>query len=124
MDPAIGECDNLEMATTPDSLTQAAKKKAVSAREKARLAEGELVAANKDLSDAIEESSPKVKRAHSRTQVAEKAVSEAAQEMEVVEVLLDVAEGVASGPAVEGATDEGTKAPLKHLKPGEKASKD
>ncbi len=81
------------MAQIDGSLTRAAKKKAASAREKAKLAEGELVAANADLRDAIDESSAKVKRAHTRTQVAEKAVSEAAQEMEVVEVLLDVAEG-------------------------------
>ena len=81
------------MTQVDTSLTRAAKKKAASAREKAKIAEGNLVAANADLRDAIDESSEKVKRAHVRTQVAEKAVAEAAQEMEVVEVLLDVAEG-------------------------------
>ena len=74
-------------------LTRAAKSKAASAKDKAREAESELVAANADLSDAIEESSAKVKRAHCRTQIAEQAVAEAAHEMEVVEVLLDVAQG-------------------------------
>lgn len=93
------------MALTDNPLTRAAKKKAVSAREKARIAEGELVAANEDLKDAIDhrDSTAKIKRAHSRTQVAEKAVAEAAEEMEVVEVLLDVAEGGPPAPPVQPA---------------------
>lgn len=94
--------------TKPENpLTHAAKKKAASAREKAKIAEGELVAANKDLKDSIEESSQKVKRAHLRTQVAEKAVSEAAHEMEVVEVLLDAAEGVTAPASGEAAVKGG-----------------
>lgn len=95
------------MTQTDNPLTRAAKKKAASAREKARLAEGELVAANADLNDAIEESSAKVKRAHSRTKVAQKAVSEAAHEMEVVEVLLDVAEGGSTATTDKGASGAG-----------------
>ena len=98
------------MAQTENPLTRAAKKKAASAREKARLAEGELVAANADLSDAIEESSAKVKRAHSRTKVAQEAVAEAAHEMEVVEVLLDVAGGSAPAPTDQGASGPGKSA--------------
>jgi hypothetical protein len=83
------------MTQTDNSLTRAAKKKAASAGEKARLAEGELAAANEDLKDAIDHHDPleTIKRAHTRTQVAEKAVADAAHDMEVVEVLLDVAQG-------------------------------
>jgi hypothetical protein len=83
------------MAQTDNSLTRAARKKATSAGEKARLAEGQLAAANEDLKDAIDHREPveTIKRAHFRTQVAEKAVAEAAHDIEVVEVLLDVAQG-------------------------------
>ena len=83
------------MPLTDNSLTRAAKKKAASAGEKARLAEGELAAANEELTEAIEHREPVqiIKRAHFRTQVAEKAVAEAAHDIEVVEVLLDVAQG-------------------------------
>lgn len=89
------------MALT-ETLARAAKKNAVSAREKARLAEEELIAANRELDDAIRHQRPAgAVRAHQRTQVAEKAVAEAAHEMEVVEVLLDAAQGPAAGPREE-----------------------
>lgn len=88
------------MTLTNNALTRAARTKAASARDKAKLAEAELVAANDDLAEAIDHRDPaaKVKRAHVRTQVAEKAVAEAAHDMEAVEVLLDVAEGSTAPP--------------------------
>ena len=105
------------MALTDNSLAQAAKNKAASARHNAKLAEGELAAANDELKDAIEhhDSTAKVTRAHARTQVAEKAVALAAHDMEVVEVLLDVAQGGSPAP-VQGASGSGTGAVLKHLR--------
>lgn len=87
-----------------NALTRAAKKKAASAKDKARHAEAELNAANEDLKDAIDQHQPteKVKRAHSRTKAAEKVVGQAAQDMEIVEVLLDVAGGEPPTPPAGG----------------------
>lgn len=90
------------MALTGNSLTHAAKKRAASAREKAQRAEGELGAANEELKHAIEHHEVTgVKRAHERTQAAEQSVAEAAHEMEVVEVLLDAAEGGSPAPVAQ-----------------------
>lgn len=77
-----------------EKITKAAKTLAVSAQKNAELAEKELVNANAELTVAIkEEDTRHAKSAHARTQRAEKAVGEAKQQIEVVEVLLDAAEG-------------------------------
>lgn len=93
------------MMLIDNAVTQAARTRAASARDKARVAESELAAANEDLADAIDhhESAAMVKRAHKRTQVAEKVVADAAHDMEAVELLLDVAEGGASPPPSRSA---------------------
>jgi hypothetical protein len=114
------------MALSRQSLTAAAKAKAIAARKAAEAAEQDLKRANRELDDAISEPRPdpgKVKAAHTRTMRAEKAVSEAAHHMEVVEVLLD-AEGPGE-PLVEHnlgrrASDRAIRELLNRPKPGDK----
>ena len=97
-------------------MTRAARRKAQSAQEKVRSAEGELVAANEALQQAIPRRDVEaIASAAERTAHAEDEVRDAAHELEAVNELL--ADGTApDGPPRQGASGEGVRSLLPYLR--------
>lgn len=102
------------MALTPQSIAVTVRRKARRAQQNVKSAEEELTAAN----DALKEAIPRrdveaIAQAAERTVVAEEEVRQAAQELEVVDQLLDDGTPPA-GPsgAASGASGEGVRSLL------------
>lgn len=104
------------MALTLRSLASAAKRRAYRAHEHVEDAQRELVVANSELDSAIPSGDlGRIRHAHERTQVAERAVAEASHELEVVgELLTEGAEG--ERPAEANASGEGMRSLIKSLR--------
>ena len=104
------------MALTSTSIAAAARSKADHAQQHVRTAETQLHAANEELKDALPRHNlKKVEQAAERTVAAEAQVKQAADELEVVKVLLDAQRDAAHAPAPAAASGEGTRSLLRHL---------
>jgi hypothetical protein len=107
------------MALTSDSIVGTVRRKARRAHENVMAAEGQLVAANEALKDAVPRHDvAAITEAAERTIVAEEEVRNAAQELEVVNELLESSPpgpaGGEGGPC--GASGEGARSLLPLLK--------
>jgi hypothetical protein len=100
--PKQGQCG---MASTDTTLADMAHAKAQRAKEMVDTAEAELKQANATLERAIPKGDVReIQDAHQSTQKAEKAVVEAGQELDVVEVLLDSARGAGGGSGAQAGS--------------------
>ncbi|TFZ06233.1 hypothetical protein EZ313_06200 [Ramlibacter henchirensis] len=106
------------MALTSQSIAGTVRRKARRAQENVKAAEGELIAANEELKEAMPRRDVEaIAHAAERTLVAEEEVRQAAHELEVVDELLD--DGSAGPPApsgTEGASGEGVRSLLPRLR--------
>lgn len=106
------------MALTLRSLATAAKRRAQLAHVHVEQARHELAAANQELDDAIPTGDvSRIRGAHERTQEAEREVTEASEELEVVgELLSDGSEP--ERPGEQGAPGQGVRSLAKLLRQG------